>query len=82
MGAGYYRSPDDNFMHTRNKKEVFMRGEEGALSTPPRIAKIHEEIQRTGRTGWDGLFWERQYAAFDRYFREKDWLRISEILIH
>ena len=68
---GYYRSPDDNFMHTRNKKEVFMRGEEGALSTPPRIAKIHEEIQRTGRTGWDGLFWERQYAAFDRYFREK-----------
>ena len=41
------------------------------MSTPPRIAKIHEEIQRTGRTGWDGLFWERQYAAFDRYFREK-----------
>lgn len=68
---GYYRSPDDNFMHTDNRKEIFMRGEEGAISTPPRIAKIHEEIMRTGRTGWDGLFWESQYAAFDSYFREK-----------
>lgn len=68
---GYYRSPDDNIMHTDNRKEIFMRGEEGALSTPPRIAKIHEEIMRTGRTGWDGLFWEKQYAAFDSYFRQK-----------
>lgn len=69
---GYYRSPDDNLMHTGNKKEIYMRGEEGALSTPPRIAKIHEEILRTNRTGWDGLFWEKQYKAFDRYFQDKE----------
>ncbi|MDE5749559.1 MAG: beta-galactosidase, partial [Duncaniella sp.] len=68
----YYRSPSDNFMHTTNRTEVYMRGEEGAISTPPRIAKIHEEIARTGLTGWDGLFWENQYEAFDRYFRSKN----------
>lgn len=68
---GYYRSPSDNFMFTDNVREIYMRGEEGALSTPPRIAKIHEEIQRTGKYGWDGLFWEHQYDVFYDYFNNK-----------
>lgn len=69
---GYYRSPVDNLMYTDNRTEVFVRGEEGALSTPPRIAKIAEEISRTGVTGWDGLFWKSQYAAFEKYFEQKN----------
>lgn len=64
----YYRSPEQNLMYTDNRTEVYMRGEEGALSTPPRIAKIAEEIQRTGVTGWDGLFWKKQYTAFEDFF--------------
>lgn len=69
---GYYRSPSNNFMFTDNLREIYMRGEEGAISTPPRIAKIHEEIQRTGKIGWDGLFWEKQYDSFVSYFNEKN----------
>lgn len=67
----YYKGPSDNYMHTNNKTEIYMRGEEGAISTPPRLQLIHDEIQRTGKTGWDGLFWERQYKAFDKFFNDK-----------
>lgn len=66
---GYYRSPKENLMYTDNRTEVYMRGEEGALSTPPRIAKIAGETDRTGVTGWDGLFWKKQYTVFEEFFR-------------
>lgn len=69
---GYYRGPKDNLMYTDNKTEVYMRGEEGAISTPPRIAEIVKEIDRTGLTGWDGFFWQKQYEAFEQYMRKKN----------
>lgn len=69
---GYYRGLKDNFMYTDNKTEIYMRGEEGAISTPPRIAEIKKEIDRTGRTGWDGLFWKKQYDSFDQYMQKKN----------
>lgn len=68
----YYQSPDKNFMHTTNRTEIYMRGEEGALSTPPRIQLIHDEIQRSGKTGWDGFFWQDQYRSFVDYFNENN----------
>jgi len=67
----YYKSPKDNFMYTDNRTEVYFRGEEGALSTPPRIQKIADEIQSTGKLGWDGKFWEKQYKAFCDMFERK-----------
>lgn len=67
----YYRSPSDNLMFTNNRTEVYMRGEEGAISTPPRIAEINREIAESGKPGWDGLFWKNQYEAFDNYFNAK-----------
>ena len=67
----YYKGADDNLMYTSNQREVYLRGEEGALSTPPRIQLIYDEIVRTGKTGWDGLFWKSQYTAFKNYFEEK-----------
>ncbi len=69
--AGYYRGLEDNLMRTDNQTEVYMRGEEGAVSTPARIAEIMSDIDSTGRTGWDGLFWKAQYMAFEKYFQEK-----------
>lgn len=69
---GYYRGPKQGIMYTDNQTEIFMRGEEGAISTPPRIAEIEKEIRRTGQTGWDGLFWKKQNEAFLRYFKEKN----------
>ena len=68
----YYKSPKDNLMYTNNRSEVYLRGEEGALSTPPRIQKIYDEIQATGKTGWDGKFWENQYKAFNDMFVQKN----------
>lgn len=69
---GYYRSPKDNLMFTDNRTEIYMRGEEGAISAPPRIAEIAKEIEQTGVTGWDGLFWKKQYEAFQTFFYKKN----------
>lgn len=68
---GFYKSPTDNLMYTTNQTEIFMRGEEGALTSPPRLQKIHDEITRTGRTGWDGKFWEREFRLYKQFFDEK-----------
>ena len=68
----YYKGPAQNYMYTDNREEVYMRGEEGAISTPPRIQLIADEIKRTGKTGWDGLYWLTQYDKFTQYFNEKN----------
>lgn len=67
----YYKGPKDNIMYTNNRTEVYLRGEEGAISTPPRIQMIYDQIKSTGKTGWDGLFWQSQYKAFTDYFQKK-----------
>lgn len=68
----YYKGPKSNLMYTDNRTEVYLRGEEGAISTPPRIQLINENIKSSDRTGWDGLFWQKQYKAFIDYFQEKE----------
>ncbi|MBD5322070.1 MAG: beta-galactosidase [Bacteroides sp.] len=65
---GFYHSPSDNIMATTNRTEINMRGEEGAISTPPRVELIAREVERTGKPGWDGLFWLDQYKSFRDYF--------------
>lgn len=67
----YYNGPSDNYMFTDNRTEVFMRGEEGAISTPPRLQLIHDALKQSGKPGWDGRFWERQYQTFKAFFDEK-----------
>ena len=76
---GMYRGPDNlNGVASYNPKddvidkEIWVRGEEGALSTPPRIELIHNAIQESGELGWDGLFWENQYDRYARFFKEQD----------
>lgn len=66
----YYRGPNDNYMFTRNDREIWMRGEEGAISTPPRLERIHHE--QAGQQGWDSRFWEWEYNAFEKYFQENN----------
>ncbi len=68
----YYKGPDKNYMYTDDREEIYFRGEEGAISTPPRIQFIADEIERTGKTGWDGLFWMKQYKAFKEFFEDND----------
>lgn len=76
---GMYRGPDNlqgvkdyNPKDDYVTKEIWVRGEEGALSTPPRIEKIHNTIQQTGELGWDGLYWENQYSRYQRFFKEQN----------
>ncbi len=68
----YYQGPKNNVMFSDNAEEILMRGEEGAISTPPRIQLIHDSIKALAITGWDSLFWVDQYQAFADYFATKD----------
>ena len=67
----YYQSPTKGFMYSTNDTEIYMRGEEGALTSPPRLELIHQELQKTGRYGWDGKFWETEYQKLKKFFDEK-----------
>ena len=49
-----------------------MRGEEAAISTPPRIKEIDDYLSKTGETGWDGKFWQKQYKEFCKFFADKN----------
>ena len=44
----YYKGPNDNLMYTSNRREIYMRGEEGAISTPPRLELINAKLSQTG----------------------------------
>lgn len=68
----FYKSPKENLMYTDNNTEIYMRGEEAAISTPPRIKKIDQYLSETGKTGWDGKFWQKQYQEFCRFFEDKN----------
>ncbi len=67
-----YRNPIDQLMYCDNHTEVYMRGEEGAISTPPRIALIERAIDSSGTDGWDGAFWRDQAREWHSYFRRKN----------
>lgn len=69
---GYYRSLRDQVMYCDNHTEVYMRGEEGAISTPPRIAVIERTLDSTGVDGWDGAFWRDQAREWHEYFNRKN----------
>ena len=68
----YYRNRRDQRMFTDNHTEVYMRGEEGAISTPPRLALISRSIDSTGVDGWDGAFWRAQAKEFTDFFNRKN----------
>ncbi|PTY05715.1 hypothetical protein DB347_15230 [Opitutaceae bacterium EW11] len=66
-----YRSPAEFYGQTDNTKEVVYWGEEGALSTPPRLEKIERELSRTPHPGWDGALYREWFRAFDAFLTEK-----------
>jgi len=67
----YYTSPSDNLMFTDNNSEIYMRGEEGALSTPPALEKINASLKQGQAPGWDGRFWKKQFEAFEQMLDSK-----------
>lgn len=68
---GLYKSPDDYYNDTKNKREIVFFGEEGALSSPPRLEKNKEDLEKYTYKGWDGREFLRWYDEFDNYLDEK-----------
>ncbi len=67
----FYKSPTDYYSNTDNKKEIVYWGEEGALSSPPRIEKIKADLDKLPNPGWDGALYNEQYKDFAHYFSSK-----------
>jgi beta-galactosidase len=62
-----YQSPDDYYNRTTNRAEIVFWGEEGAISSPPRLELIKAAIEAAPNRGWDGpayLEWFRQTDDF------------------
>ena len=62
-----YRSPADYFLRTDNTREIVFWGEEGAISTPPRLGAIATDLAAAPQLGWDGagyLEWHRAFESF------------------
>jgi len=66
-----YRSPEDYYIRTSNKEEIVFWGEEGAISTPPRLGMIRDELSRLPKLGWDGAGYLDQYRRFDDFIDRK-----------
>lgn len=66
-----YRSFEDYYNRTTNKEEIVFWGEEGAISTPPRLGMIRDELSRLPNLGWDGAGYLEQYQRFDDFITRK-----------
>ncbi|PTX97908.1 PA14 domain-containing protein [Opitutus sp. ER46] len=66
-----YRNPDNFYGRTENRREVVFWGEEGAISTPPRLDRIAAELKAGPRLGWDGAMYLDWHATFTRFLDEK-----------
>jgi hypothetical protein len=67
----FYQGPANNMLLTTNKEEIVFWGEEGAISSPPRLEQIAEHLKKTGRNGWDGAAYQEWYEAYEKYLDDK-----------
>ncbi len=67
-----YQSPDKYYNRTTNRGEIVYWGEEGAISTPPRLALIKASVEAQPRPGWDGAVYLDWYRQFDSFLTRKN----------
>ena len=67
-----YKSPTDYYNYTANKKDIVFFGEEGALSTPPRLEKIKAALEASPNKGWDGAMYLDWFHTFDSFLTRKN----------
>jgi len=63
----FYRDPEHHHGHTTNTGEIVYWGEEGAVSTPPRLGLIERELKGVTNLGWDGQVYRDWHAEFDSF---------------
>jgi beta-galactosidase len=67
-----YQRPDKYYNRTANRGEIVYWGEEGAISTPPRLALIKKTLDDSPFLGWDGQVYLDWYKQFDDFLRKKN----------
>jgi len=67
-----YRSPMSYYNRTTNRAEIIYWGEEGAISTPPRLQEIKDALEASPTKGWDGGLYLDWYKRFDDFLTRKD----------
>jgi beta-galactosidase len=67
-----YKDPNDYFHLIHDPQEINFWGEEGALSTPPRLGRIKEELSHEPHLGWDGGMYLAWYKMFDDFIDAKN----------
>ncbi len=67
-----YKSPTDYYNYSGNKKDIVYWGEEGAISTPPRLEKIKATLEASPNKGWDGAMYLDWYQSFDNFLTRKN----------
>ena len=66
-----YRSPESFYNRTTNTTEIVYWGEEGAISSPPRLEKIKAALDASPTKGWDGEIYLDWYKRFDAFLTQK-----------
>ncbi|MBR2964049.1 MAG: hypothetical protein IKC53_07580 [Lentisphaeria bacterium] len=69
--ANYYTNSKRYWNYTENKEELVFWGEEGAISTPPRLELIMDELKKIGQDGMDGEDYKNWYKRMNKYLDEK-----------
>ncbi|MFT3868271.1 MAG: PA14 domain-containing protein [Nibricoccus sp.] len=67
-----YRNPTDFYGLTDNTREIVFWGEEGALSTPPRLELINAALVAAPHLGWDGAGYRDWFVQFDTFLTKKN----------
>ncbi|WP_323424522.1 PA14 domain-containing protein [Proteiniphilum sp.] len=66
-----YQNPADYYNNTTNKTEIVMYGEEGAISSPPRLEKNKADLDKLRYKGWDGMAFLQWYEEFESFIDRK-----------
>ena len=67
-----YRGPNSYYNRTANRGEIVYWGEEGAISTPPRLELIKKMLDASPLLGWDGQVYLDWYHQFDDFLTQKN----------
>jgi hypothetical protein len=68
----FYKSPNSYYNYTKNQKDIVFWGEEGAISTPPRLEKIKAYLEAVPCKGWDGEMYLDWFKSFDNLLTRKN----------
>ncbi len=68
----FYQGPQKHYGFTADKTEIVYWGEEGAISSPPRLELIKKEVEALPAPGWDGEIYLDWYKQFDDFLTRKN----------